>query len=43
MTSPRHNRTLAALCGVLNDLDVCYPGTELRLVLEAQQTPSESR
>ena len=43
MTSPRHNRTLAALCGVLNDLDVCYPGTELRLVLEAPQTPSESR
>ena len=43
MTTPRDNRTLAALCSVLNDLDVCYPGTEFRLVLEAPQTPSESR
>jgi hypothetical protein len=33
----------AALCEVLNDLKVCYPGTQLRLVLEATQTEAESR
>jgi hypothetical protein len=43
MTTPRHNRALAALCGLLNDLKVRYPGTELRLVLEAIQPASESR
>ena len=43
MATPRHNRVLASLCGVLNDLAVCYPGTELRLVLEAQQPAPESR
>ena len=32
MTTPRDNRALASLCGVLNELDVCYPDTELRLV-----------
>ena len=32
MTTPRDNRALAALCGVLNELDVYYPDTELRLV-----------
>ena len=39
----RDTRVLASLCGVLNDLAVCYPGTELRLVLEAQQPAPESR
>ena len=43
MTTPRDNHALAALCAVLNDLAVCYPGTELRLVLEAAQTPPQSR
>ena len=43
MTTPRDNRVLAALCGVLNDLKIHYPGTNLRLVLEATQVPSESR
>lgn len=43
MTTPRDNHVLATLCGVLNDLAVCYPGTELRLVLEATQPPLESR
>lgn len=42
MTTPRHNRALDSLCGTLNELAVCYPGTQLRLVLEATQTPSES-
>lgn len=43
MTTPRDNHALATLCEVLNDLAVCYPGTELRLVLEAMQMPPESR
>jgi len=43
MTTPRDNHVLATLCGVLNDLAVCYPGTELRLVLEATQPSLESR
>ena len=43
MTTPRDNRALAALCGVLNDLRVRYPGTKLRLVLEAPQAEPESR
>jgi hypothetical protein len=42
LTTPRHNRALASLCTVLNDLAVCYPGTDLRLILAAAQTPSES-
>jgi hypothetical protein len=42
MTTPRHNHALASLCSVLNDLAVCYPGTQLRLVLEATQMPEES-
>ncbi len=42
MTTPRDNHVLATLCGVLNDLAVCYPGTKLRLVLETTQPP-ESR
>jgi transposase len=43
MTTPRDNRALASLCGVLNDLKFCYPGTKLRLVLQATQASSESR
>ncbi len=43
MTTPRDNHVLATLCGVLNDLAVCYPGTKLRLVLETTQLPPESR
>jgi len=43
MTTPRDNRALAALCGVLNELRIRYPGTQLRLVLEATQAPSVSR
>ena len=43
MSTPRDNQVLATLCGVLNDLAVCYPGTELRLVLEATQPLPESR
>ena len=42
MATPRHNRALSVLCTVLNDLDVCYPGTTLRLVLEATQAPKVS-
>lgn len=43
MPTPRDNRALAGLCGALNDLDVCYPGTELRLVLRPPLAASESR
>ncbi len=43
MTTPRDNRALAALCGVLNDLRVRYPGTKLRLLLEATQAAPESQ
>jgi hypothetical protein len=38
MANPRSNRALRALCNVLNDLKVCYPGTQLRLVLEAPES-----
>lgn len=41
MTTPRDNHALAALCEVLNDLGVHYPGTELRLVLEATRAQPE--
>ena len=41
MTTPRDNRALASLCGVLNELDVHYPDTELKLVLEATQAATE--
>ena len=41
MTTPRDNRALASLCGVLNELHVNYPDTELRLVLEATQPATE--
>ena len=43
MATPRSNRALAALLGVLNDLEICYPGTKLRLVLVAPQAAAESR
>jgi len=43
MTTPRDNRTLATLCTVLNDLQIRYPNTELRLVLETTYAPTESR
>jgi transposase len=43
MTTPRDNRALDALCGVLNNLKIRYPNTKLRLVLEATQVASESR
>jgi transposase len=38
MANPRSNRALAALCEVLNQFEVTYPGTALRLVLEAPQS-----
>jgi hypothetical protein len=43
MTTPRDNRALAALCGVLNDLKIRYPGTKLQLILEAPLPAPESR
>jgi len=43
MTTPRDNRALTSLCSVLNDLKFRYPGTKLRLVLEATQAAPESR
>jgi len=43
MTTPRHNRALTALCGLLNDMKTRYPGTDLQLVLESTQTAPESR
>jgi transcriptional regulator with XRE-family HTH domain len=39
MANARSNRALAGLCEVLNAYQACYPGTGLRLVLEAP--PSE--
>jgi transposase len=43
MTTPRDNRALDSLCGVLNELNVCYPDTKLKLVLKATPTGPESR
>jgi hypothetical protein len=43
MTTPRDNRALASLCAVLNRLEFRYPGTKLRLILEATQELPESR
>ena len=37
MANPRSNRALRALCEVLNDFNVCYPKTNLQLVLEAPE------
>ncbi len=34
MANPRSNGALQALCHVLNQHEVCYPGTSLRLVFE---------
>jgi hypothetical protein len=34
MANPRSNRTLGALCEVLNSLKTCYPNTNLQLVFE---------
>jgi len=42
MTTPRDNRTLAALCSALNELEVCYPGTDLKLELGAAEVSSAS-
>lgn len=39
MANWRSNRALAELCHFLNSYDTCYPGTDLRLVLEPP--PSE--
>ena len=38
MANPRSNRALRSLCDALNDLDVRFPGTTLRLVLEATES-----
>lgn len=35
LANPRSNDALAKLCETLNALEVCYPGTELRLVCQA--------
>jgi hypothetical protein len=37
MANPRSNRALGTLCGVLNSFEVCYPKTNLRLVLQAPE------
>lgn len=38
MANPRSNRALLSLCDALNDLKVRFPGTTLRLVLEATES-----
>jgi hypothetical protein len=38
MANPRSNRALRSLCDVLNDLKARFPGTRLRLVLEAAES-----
>jgi hypothetical protein len=38
MANPRSNRALRSLCDALNDLEVRFPGTTLRLVLEATES-----
>jgi len=43
MATPRDNRALAAICGLLNDIKTRYPGTDLQLVLEPTQIAPESR
>lgn len=40
MANPRSNRALAALCDLLRDYDVTFPGTSLRIILEPP--PSQS-
>jgi hypothetical protein len=39
MANWRSNRALAALCEILNEQNVCFPGTDLQLVLEAPVSP----
>jgi len=36
MASRRHNKALKALCEVVNSEEVCYPGTDLRIVFDAE-------
>ena len=36
MASRRHNKALKALCEVVNLEEVCYPGTDLRIVFDAE-------
>ena len=36
MASKRHNKALKALCEVVNSEEVCYPGTNLRIVFNAE-------
>jgi len=42
MATPRDNRVLATLCEALNELKACYPGTTLRMVMEATEVSCES-
>ena len=37
LANPRRNQALAKLCATLNALEVCYPGTDLKLVYEAPE------
>ena len=43
MTTAHDNRALSSLCTMLNDLKVCYPGTKLKMVLEAPRAAAESQ
>jgi transposase len=40
MANWRSNRALAGLCQFLNSYDTCYPGTDLRLILEPPPAPA---
>ena len=37
LANPRRNNALIKLCATLNTLEVCYPGTDLKLVYEAPE------
>ena len=37
LANPRRNHALTKLCATLNTLEVCYPGTDLKLVYEAPE------
>jgi transposase-like protein len=37
LANPRRNQALVKLCVTLNALEVCYPGTDLKLVYEAPE------
>ncbi|MFQ5343447.1 MAG: putative transposase, partial [Anaerolineae bacterium] len=39
LATPRATRALAGLCEVANAKQICYPGTELRLVFQAPEPP----